>query len=141
MTEADFQAFTKEWQVNCLGALRVVSMLQKYFVKGAKIVLLGTTLSSFDQKDGGLYGYRSTKAALHMVGKNLSIELKGKASVMVVHPGFVETGMTAPLGFKAGEGGIIDTATSAQGIIKRLERLHLARSGVACDHAGELFAF
>jgi len=141
MTEDDFKAFTREWHVNFLGALRVVSLLSKHLTEDAKVVLLGTTLSSFDQKDGGLYGYRSTKAALHMAGLNLSMELKGKASVAVLHPGFVETGMTEPLGFKAGTGGIIDTATSAKGIIERLDGLHAERSGVACDHAGELFAW
>merc|ERR1711971_1227869 len=83
MTESDFQAFTCEWHVNCLGALRVVSVLSKHLADNAKIVLLGTTLASFDQKDGGLYGYRATKAALHMIGLNLSIELKDKASVAV----------------------------------------------------------
>jgi len=108
---------------------------------GAKILLLGTTLSSFDQKDGGLYGYRATKAALHMVGLNLSIELKGKASVGVIHPGFVETGMTKPLGFQSGDGGIIDTATSAKGIIARIDGLHAERTGVACDYTGEEFAW
>lgn len=141
MTESDLEAFSREWEVNCLGALRVVSVLSKHLAQNAKVVLLGTTLSSFDQKDGGLYGYRSTKAALHMVGLNLSIDLKDKASVAVVHPGFVETDMTGPLGFKAGAGGIIDTATSAEGIIARIDGLHPERSGVACDHAGEFFAW
>jgi len=141
MTEKDFEAFSREWNVNCLGALRVVSLLSKYLAENAKVVLLGTTLSSFDQTDGGLYGYRATKAALHMVGLNLSIELKDKASVAVLHPGFVETGMTAPLGFKAGTGGIIDTETSAKGIIARVDGLHPERTGVACDHAGEFFAW
>jgi NAD(P)-dependent dehydrogenase (short-subunit alcohol dehydrogenase family) len=141
MTETDFEAFTREWHVNCLGALRVVSVLSKYLPQeNGKIVLLGTTLASFDQKDGGLYGYRATKAALHMVGLNLSIELKEKKhSVAVVHPGFVETGMTAPLGFKAGTGGIIDTVTSAGSIILRADGLHLERTGVACEYSNTLF--
>jgi len=76
-----------------------------------------------------------------MIGLNLSIELKDKASVGVLHPGFVETGMTAPLGFKAGAGGIIDTTASAAGIIARIDGLHPERSGVACDYAGEMFAW
>lgn len=49
--------------------------------------------------------------------------------------------MTTPLGFKAGEGGTIDTATSAKGIIERVDGLHKERTGIACDYSGEPFAW
>ena len=35
MTEADLEAFTREWHVNCLGALRVVSLLSKHLAENA----------------------------------------------------------------------------------------------------------
>merc|ERR1711988_1950129 len=42
-------------------------------------------------------------------------------------------------GFKAGEGGIIDTATSARGIIARIDELNENNSGMSCDYAGTPF--
>ena len=43
---------------------------------------------------GGQYPYRSTKAALNMVTRSLSIDLEhAKIGVIAVHPGWVKTDM------------------------------------------------
>ena len=52
------------------------------------------------KEGGGNYGHHASKAALNMVGKLLSLDLKEKEVVIsVVHPGFMRTEMTAGVGF------------------------------------------
>lgn len=52
-----------------------------------------------DNKLGGWYGYRASKAALNMLIKSLSIELARKrpgASIIGLHPGTVDTALSKP---------------------------------------------
>jgi len=45
-----------------------------------------------DNSSGGMYAYRSSKAALNMIGKNMAVELKDKNVVVsLIHPGMVNT--------------------------------------------------
>ncbi len=52
-----------------------------------------------DNRLGGWYSYRASKAALNMLIRNLSIEWQRKnpeAILVGLHPGTVETGLSAP---------------------------------------------
>lgn len=45
-----------------------------------------------DNTSGGFYAYRSSKAALHMIGKSMAVDLKEKGVlVATIHPGMVAT--------------------------------------------------
>ncbi len=48
-----------------------------------------------DNKKGGWYGYRASKAALNMVVKAAAMDYP-KAKLMVIHPGWVQTEMGGP---------------------------------------------
>lgn len=66
-----------------------------------------------DNTSGGSYGYRMSKAALNAAGKSLALDLQPKGiSVVILHPGFVQTDMTRPYW---GAGGIISPAESVTG--------------------------
>ena len=67
------------------------------------------------------YGYRMAKAALNMAGVNLAHDLRGKASVAILHPGLVATRMT---GFSG-----VSTEESASGLIERIDALDQEGSG------------
>lgn len=55
-----------------------------------------------DNSSGGDYAYRSSKAALNMICKNLSLELRDKGVVVVIlHPGVVRTNLNP-----GGDGGL-----------------------------------
>ena len=52
-----------------------------------------------DNRLGGWYSYRSSKAALNMLTKTLSLELKQRkvpAGVLAIHPGTVATPLSDP---------------------------------------------
>jgi NAD(P)-dependent dehydrogenase (short-subunit alcohol dehydrogenase family) len=72
--------------------------------KGTKIVLVSSESGSIglrhEVEGGGNYGHHASKAALNMVGKLLSLDLKDKGVVVsIVHPGFMRTDMTKGVGF------------------------------------------
>lgn len=64
----------------------------------ACIVNISTGVASITDNDtGGGYSYRTSKAGLNMITKNLSIDLK-KDGILVcaIHPGWIKTGMGGP---------------------------------------------
>ena len=66
--------------------------------------------SSTSNKKGGYYFYRTTKAFLNSISKNLSIELVNKKiNVFCIHPGSVKT--------KLNSGGLVSPEIAAQKII------------------------
>lgn len=72
--------------------------------QGSKVVLVSSESGSItlrhETEGGGNYGHHASKAALNMVGKLLSLDLKDKGIVIsIVHPGFMRTEMTKGVGF------------------------------------------
>ncbi|HYM30538.1 MAG TPA: SDR family oxidoreductase [Candidatus Cybelea sp.] len=65
---------------------------------GRKIVVtISSVLGSIAENNGGMYAYRSSKAAVNAVTKSLSNDLKGKGIIAVcLHPGWVQTDMGGP---------------------------------------------
>jgi NAD(P)-dependent dehydrogenase (short-subunit alcohol dehydrogenase family) len=71
---------------------------------GGKFILISSEAGSItlrhESEGGGNYGHHASKAALNMVGKLLSLDLKDKGiAVGMVHPGFMRTEMTAGVGY------------------------------------------
>jgi len=65
-----------------------------------------------DNTSGGHYSYRSSKAALNMVTKSMSVDLeKSGINAVAIHPGWVRTAMGGP-------GGLIDTFESVTNMIR-----------------------
>ena len=87
-------------------------------VNRAAVIMMSTAVSSISENSGGGdYSYRSSKTALNMVMKNLSIDLKPAGIlVMCMHPGWVQTEM-------GGQGALIDTATCASTMLQTFEKL------------------
>lgn len=72
--------------------------------EGTKILLVSSESGSITlrhpSEGGGNYAHHASKAALNMVGKLLSLDLKDRGTVVsIVHPGFMRTEMTKSVGF------------------------------------------
>jgi len=82
--------------------MRVVEAFLDSVAKGSdrKIVTLTSAMGSIaDNGSGGSYAYRSSKAAVNIVMKSLSIDLAPRGiTCVVVHPGWVRTDMGGPDG-------------------------------------------
>ena len=123
----DYDAVRKQFEVNAIGPLAITNCLRPYLASGSKVLMVTSRMGSIgDNGSGGMYGYRMSKAALNAGAMSLAIDLKKVGvAVGIVHPGMVETGMTAGFGAKAGVGSTIDTTTSAAGCLRSLIRWRL----------------
>jgi NAD(P)-dependent dehydrogenase (short-subunit alcohol dehydrogenase family) len=120
----DLEAAREQFEVNTLGALRVTAALLPRLEPGAKLAFVSSKAGSIgDGPSGGSYGYRMSKAALNMAAANLAHELAPRGtSVVVLHPGRVQTDMT-------GGAGDVHPAAAAAGLIERIDELDVSRTG------------
>lgn len=84
-----------------------------------------------DNRLGGWYSYRSSKAALNMLTKTLSLELKQRkinAGVLAVHPGTVATELSTPFTSAKSDDRLTPTQ-SATAILKVISQRNHADSG------------
>lgn len=96
----DYEAWRAVLDTNVLGPTRVAEAFADRMAgeRGAVLATLSSRLGSISENSaGGRYIYRSSKAAVNMVVKNLAIELGARGIVVVAfHPGWVRTDMGGP---------------------------------------------
>ena len=96
-----------------------------------KIVTISSTEGSIAKTQGGVYAYKTSKAAVNMVMRNLSFDLKPRSIVTASFcPGWVKTrlgGATAPL----------EPAESIAGVRRVIEGLTLETTGRFWLYNGE----
>jgi NAD(P)-dependent dehydrogenase (short-subunit alcohol dehydrogenase family) len=93
-----------------------------------------------DNRLGGWFGYRASKAALNQIVRTLAIEVartRPDTVVAALHPGTVDTRLSAP--FQRGLAGdqLMSPATSAKHLLDVLDRLGPGDSGGCFDWRGE----
>jgi len=101
-------------------------------INRAAIVNMSSTMGSIaENSSGGEYAYRSSKTALNMVNKSLSVDLKPKNILAVVlHPGWVITEM-------GGENALITVEESVRGMLNVISGLDDASNGKFYNYAGK----
>lgn len=94
------EALRRVFQINTLGpALVLRHFLPLLSADGAMAVLSAKVGSIGDNRLGGWYAYRSSKAALNMLIKTAAIELRRqwpKARLLSLHPGTVVSPLSQP---------------------------------------------
>ena len=88
-----------------------------------------------DNRIGGWYGYRASKAALNMILRNLAIELarkRGEAICVGLHPGTVDTGLSKPFQGSTPAEKLFTPDYSASRLLSVLDGLSPADTG-ACS--------
>lgn len=93
----DYDAWVKAFQVNTMAPLKMAESFAENVAKSSekKIVNITSKMGSIDDNtSGGYYLYRSSKTALNMVVKSLSLDLAPRGiTTIVLHPGWVQTDM------------------------------------------------
>ncbi|MBN3910731.1 MAG: SDR family NAD(P)-dependent oxidoreductase [Nostoc sp. NMS1] len=90
------------FQINSIGAVLLAKHLLPLFRHGERSVFasISAKLGSIsDNKLGGWYGYRASKAALNMLMRTAAIEYKRscpKALIVTLHPGTTDTRLSRP---------------------------------------------
>ncbi|MFM5166485.1 SDR family NAD(P)-dependent oxidoreductase [Aeromonas veronii] len=97
----NLDAMTRLYQTNALLPLRWISQLLPLFGREpCTLAVLSARVGSIgDNRAGGWYGYRASKAALNMLLKCAAIELARRApgvKLLAFHPGTVDTQLSRP---------------------------------------------
>ncbi len=147
-----------------IGALETEAMLHLYKVNAMGPVLFLKSLwpalrrahpvtaaclsarvgSISDNRLGGWYSYRASKAALNQYMRTLSIELaryNDQAKIVTLHPGTVETDLSQPFRSQIAKGQLKSAAESANQLWGVLDRLSAGDSGGFFAYDGKSIDF
>lgn len=118
------ESIRDQLEVNAIGPILLTVALLPRLREGSKVTFITSRMGSIgDNGSGGYYGYRMSKAALNAGAVSLARDLASRGiHVGIVHPGYVQTGMT-------GGHGDVSPSTAARQIIERIDQLDAARSG------------
>ncbi len=98
----DADALARSFQVNAIGPALVAKHFLPRLCRGrpATFAVLSARVGSIeDNRLGGWYGYRASKAALNMLVRTLAVELartRPLAACVALHPGTVDTALSRP---------------------------------------------
>ena len=98
--DIDVAGWLETFRINTIAPLKMTEAFVDHVAHSNRriVAMMGSMLGSMaDNSSGGMYVYRSSKAALNMVVSCLAIDLheRGITSV-VLHPGWVRTDMGGP---------------------------------------------
>lgn len=135
----------RAYRINAIGPALLLKHLLPLLARErpARIGILSARVGSIsDNRLGGWYSYRASKAALNMLIRNFAIELRlRKAPHLVVgfQPGTTDTRLSAPFqrGLKPGQ--LQTPEFTAEHLMQVLERLDPGDSGGLFDFLGEPF--
>lgn len=98
----DVDQLARSFQINTIGPALVARQFLPLFPRCGRAIFAALSArvgSISDNRIGGWYGYRASKAALNMIIRNLAIELvrkRGEAICVGLHPGTVDTDLSKP---------------------------------------------
>jgi NAD(P)-dependent dehydrogenase (short-subunit alcohol dehydrogenase family) len=130
----------KAFHLNAIGPVIVLRHFAPLLAFGPSIYAkLSARVGSIgDNRKGGWYGYRASKAALNMLLQTAAIELQRKnpqLRVVALQPGTVRSELSRP--FSAGVAQLLEPAESVAGMLSALQALP-ARSGAHfVDYRGQ----
>jgi NAD(P)-dependent dehydrogenase (short-subunit alcohol dehydrogenase family) len=95
-----------------------------------------------DNRLGGWWGYRMSKAALNMATRNMAIELsRKKVLAIALHPGTTDTGLSKPFQKNVRPEKLFTTAYSVERMLSIIECVESEHSGNLYAWDGELIPF
>ncbi len=94
--DIDYDIWEDVLRVNLLAPVKVAEAFADHVAASERktIAFLSSGLGSIANTGGGLYIYRTSKAALNMAVKSMALDLKPRGiTVVATHPGWVQTDM------------------------------------------------
>lgn len=132
------EALQAVFQVNTLGpALVLRHFLPLLEPRGAMAILSAKVGSIGDNRLGGWYAYRASKAALNMLVKTAAIELartRPQVRLLSLHPGTVVSGLSQPF---SGAANARPADIAAAQLLTVIDQLTPADSGCFFSYDGE----
>lgn len=147
LRDLDAARLQRSFLINAIGPVLVLRHFVPRLVRegSAQVALLSARVGSIaDNRLGGWYGYRASKAALNQLVRTAAIEIartRPQAVVVALHPGTVDTGMSRPFQSAVPDGKLFTPATAASHLLTVLDRLTPDDSGGLFDWKGDPIPF
>jgi len=124
--DSDFADWEQVLRINTLGPMKMSEAFVEHVQRSdqRKIVALSSMVASMQiNTAGGLYAYRSSKAALNAVMRSMSVDLANRKIIALpIHPGWARTDM-------GGSQAPVAPEESVSGMRRVIDGLTLAQSG------------
>jgi NAD(P)-dependent dehydrogenase (short-subunit alcohol dehydrogenase family) len=140
MRDLDPVWMARNFAINAIGPALVAKHVLPLMPKTGRMVfaVLSARVGSIsDNKLGGWYGYRASKAAVNQLVRTLAIEDKRRNSsgiVVALHPGTVDTGLSRPFQGHVAPGRLFKPDRAAVQLLDVID-------GLRAPDSGKLFAW
>ncbi len=131
----DADQLARSFRINAIGPALAAKHFLPLFPRQGRAIFAALSArvgSISDNRIGGWYGYRASKAALNMILRNLAIELGRKREEAIcvgLHPGTVDTGLSKPFQSQTPAEKLFTPDYSASRLLAVLDGLSPADSG------------
>jgi len=128
----DAQGWSQVLQTNTIGPVKMAEAFLPHVERSEKKVMafLSSVMGSIaGYNSGGATAYRSSKAALNAAVTGLAVDLAGRVTLLLLHPGWVRTDM-------GGAGAAITPEVSVTGLRKVIASASPRISGSFFDYRG-----
>jgi len=125
----------RAYAVNAIGPLLLAKYFRELLPRRGRVVFLNLSArvgSIGDNRSGGWYSYRASKAAQNMITKNLSIEMRRRATGLIciaMHPGTVDTFLSKPFLSNVSNAKLFQADEAAGHILSVVDRLDVDDNG------------
>ena len=142
----DPKAMSRVLAINTIGPALIAKHILPLMSRADPFVFAALSArvgSISDNGLGGWHSYRASKAALNMLLKNFAIEMgrtHPQGIVVGLHPGTVDTDLSAPFQKGLAEGQLTEPSTAAENLIGVLLQATPQDSGQVFDFAGNVVA-
>ena len=146
LRDLDRDQLLRLFSVNAIGPMLVAKHFVPLIARGERAVFAALSArvgSISDNRLGGWYGYRASKAALNMLIKTLAIEVsrtRPDAICVGLHPGTVDTQLSKPFQSNVEAQKLFSPQRSASQLLDVLDGLTPAQTGMCFDWAGKAIA-
>jgi len=143
LTDCNAANLLRSFEVNSIGPLMVARCLlprqgrRRHFSFAVLSAMVG---SISDNRLGGWYGYRASKAALNQFVRTLAIECRVRypgACILSLHPGTTDTALSRPFQRNVKPDRLYTPAQSAARILRVIQNAGPAQSGSFLNWDGE----
>ena len=135
LSDVDPEAMDRAFRINALGPLLVMKAFEGLLKRsgGARVATLSARVGSIgDNRLGGWFAYRGSKAALNQLVRTTSIQwarLPRPILCVALHPGTVKTDLSAPFTRPSYKGRVFDSREAAAQLLGVLGGLGLEDTG------------
>ncbi len=139
LADLHYQQMQQTFLINTFGPALVLQNFSKLLTRqrGVMAILSAKVGSIGDNRSGGWYSYRASKAALNMLIKTAAIEIKRSQPntvLVALHPGTVQSKLSQP--FRGGELGRTPELAASE-MLAALDQLQASDSGSFVAYNGE----